>query len=230
MKQKALSAVIFLVLSIAAVQIACGGGALAPTYAPVETAGPLDSVDSVLQEAASGHIVYNTPETMQLDESVDIQLLLSPSKSTDELKKLIIEAGQVQEGDLIVTPLMKAELRSEDPQAFLIQGYHDSPEQVILKDEPTEWRWAVAAKKSGNQVLTLTLYRQVKFKNETYWRLVEAYQSQIHITVSVAQRLKNFDWQWLLGVIIPAVFVPLAAWLIKRVWDKRKKLQAAKEK
>ncbi len=42
------------------------------------------------------------------------------------------------EAELQVTPLMKAELVSNDPQAFSILAFQDAPEQVVVTEAPTQ--------------------------------------------------------------------------------------------
>jgi hypothetical protein len=206
--------------SLVFVQVACGSSL------PVAPATPapagFTSIDNILQNAVMGHIAYNAPTGMQMDQTVEIQLLLSPSASPDELKKQIVEGGQVIEAELQITPLMKAELISDDPQAFTIQAFQDSPEQVVMADAATQWRWSITAKKSGDQVLALTLYRQVQYEGHAYWRMLETYKNTIHITVSPKQQLLQFDWKWLVGILLTAILIP-ALWRFIDQRNKKKK-------
>jgi hypothetical protein len=117
---------------------------------------------------------------------------------------------------------MKAELRAEDMQAFAIQAFHDLPEQVVLTDVPTEWRWSVTAKKAGDQVITLTLYRQIKYNDQLYWRMAGTYQNKVHISISPGQRLLKFDWKWLVGILLTAILIPALWRLIDRSRKKKK--------
>jgi len=191
-------------------------------YTPAAASG-LQDIDNILQKAVMGHIAYNAPAAMQVEQTVDIQLLLSPSASPDDLKKQVVETGQVTAAEILVTPLMKAELISEDPQAFGIQPFQDKPEQVVLMDSPTQWRWSVTAKKSGNQVLTLTIFRQVQYNGQMYWRMLETYKNNIHITVNPIQPILHFDWKWLAGILLTAILIP-ALW---RFIDQRNKKKEA---
>ena len=213
-------------LSVGLVLAACGSTIV--TSVPTQPTNPAfaaayTSIDDVLKNAVTGHIAYNAPEKMQLDGTVDIQLLLSPTASVEALTQQIVEAGKVTGAELLVTPIMKAELISEDAGAFSIQPFHDTPDQVVLTDAPTEWRWAATAKKSGDQVLTLTIKRQVTYNGETSWRLVETYKNTIHIQVSPGQVLRNFDWKWLAGILLVGLLIP-AIW---RLVDNRKNKTAA---
>lgn len=208
-----------MLLGLGFILVACGS--TMPTSLAPATSG-LNSIDTILQSAVVGHIAYNAPTSMQLEQTVDIQLLLSPSASPEDLKKQIIEAGQITAAELLITPLMKAELKSDDPQAFIIQTFHDNAEQVVVTVESTEWRWAITAKKSGDQVLTLTLFRQVQYNGQTYWRMLETYKNKIHISVSLEQQLHRFDWKWLAGILLTTLLIP-AIW---RLIDQRKKKNA----
>jgi hypothetical protein len=212
------------ILGYLSIQSACNNAVVNPTQAPVG----LKTIDNILTNAMTGHIAYNAPQAMQLDETTDIQLLLSPSASADELKHQIVASGQVSEAEVLITPLMKAELLSDDPQAFTIQAIHDNPEQVVLMDAPTEWRWSVSARKSGDQMLTMILYRQIQYNGQTYWRMVETYKSKIHITVSPEQQLRRFDWKWLVGILLTAILIP-ALWRFIDQRNKRKTARKSKE-
>ena len=218
-------------LFLAGIQSACGSAVTATSVPPTPIeSGPstpppgsaLASIDSVLQNAVMGRIAYNAPSTMQLDHSLEIQLLLSPSAGPDELKNQIVETGQVTEAEVLVSPLMQAELLADDPAAFVIQPFLASPEQVVLADNPTEWRWSVTAKKAGSQVLTLLLKRQVLYNGEYTWRLVQTYKNTILISVSAGQQLQKFDWKWLAGILLTAILIP-ALWRIIDQRNKKKK-------
>lgn len=214
------------------VQLACGAGAtpaptvpgteapaatyLAPTAVTIE--GALAQVDRQLEQTMSAAITYNVPSSMNVEETKTIQLLISPSLSANELKGQLNEPGTVITATVSVTPRMRAELRGADPDAFTIQPLHDNPEQLLSNVEPTEWRWTIKAEKAGVQELTLTLYRLIEFGNKEYWRQV-TYENSVTVNVTLAQRLANFNWEWLVGILLTGILIP-ALW---RVIDKRQK-------
>jgi hypothetical protein len=213
------------VITLALLLSACGG--MPATEAPVATEGPvateapqftpgpplasMDLIDTVLRTDNSGSIAYNAPETVKRGETIKIQLLLSPTKSPEELQQQIVESGQVVSATIEITPLMKAVLRPADSEAFVIQDLHDAAVQLILTGEPTEWKWAVTAKKPGEQIIILSLYRLVKYDGQDYWRLVNTYESHIIVTVTIGQRLQMIDWKWLVGILLTLLSIP-ALW------------------
>ena len=227
-----------LLLSLVIIQVACNPSppsssiGFTPTPAITPTLSPsiIANIDSALHNAIQGSIVYNTPDALQFDQTVDILLSISPSTSTGDLQKLIQQQNQSLKGELVITPLMKAELRSEDAQAFTIQAFHDTPEQVIIAGEPTEWRWSITAKRPGDQVLTLTVYRQVEYNDQMYWRMIQNYQNSIHVTITAQQRLLNFDWKWLAGILLTALLIPAIWRLVDRGKKKKKTVQRRKSK
>jgi hypothetical protein len=69
----------------------------------------------------------------------------------------------------------------------------------------------------------LTLFRQVQYNGQAYWRMLETYKNKIHISVSMEQRLRGFDWYWLAGILLTTLLIP-AIW---RFIDRRNKKNAA---
>jgi len=171
----------------------------------------LARIDELLEETISGNIAYNAPTSMQLDETVEIEMVLSPSLSPEELEQQIVESGEIVSAPLEITPRMKAVLKAVDAEAFRIEALHDDPIQVISGSELTEWKWFVTAKKEGPQELILTVYRLVEYNDSEYWRQVESYENTIEVNVTLGQRLARFDWKWIIGIVITAMTIP-AVW------------------
>jgi hypothetical protein len=187
----------------------CGEAAPSSTIQP--TASEFSQVDRVIENALQGNMAYNTPTSMALDETQTIQLLVSPSLSVEELEKQIqatATGSQTAGAQIKISPRMRAELEVGDPDAFVIQPLHDNPEQLVGTQEPTEWKWLIQARKEGRHVLTLTVYRLVEYQGKEYWR-AKSYQRDIYVNVTLPALISRFDWKWLLGLIFPAVLVPL---------------------
>ena len=212
---------------------ACGGGATA-TEAPAATAAPsteqaspetpsLDEqmarIDSVLKQTLIASIAYNKPESMNLDQTVTIELLLNPSVPPEALSTQVTETGQVASTSIKITPRMKALLVANDPTAFVIQSIHDNPEQLVSSTDTTRWAWLVTAKEAGTERLTLIIYRLVKYEGQDYWREVKTYRTNIDVKVTFGQQLRSLDWKWIVGVAVTALLIP-AFW---RWYDQRKK-------
>lgn len=194
-----------------------------PTEMPAESAssleGQMSRVDSALRQTLEAAIAYNKPESMKLDETVTVELLLNPSLSPEVLTEQVDEPGQVQGAKIQVTPRMKALLIVNDDEAFILKPIHDNAEQIISADETTRWAWLVTAKKGGRQSLTMVVYRLVEYDGKGYWREVESYKTDVNIQVTFFQRVQSWDWGWFAGILITAIAVP-AFW---RWIDRRKK-------
>jgi hypothetical protein len=218
----------FLLIScgaVATVAAPTGTAVSAPTSSAVGTLSVQDQlaqIDSILEQSVSGSIAYNKPQSMLLDETTTIELLLHPSLSPEALGTQVVESGvggQVASASVQITPRMKATLISDDAQAFAIQPVQDNPEQLVSGKETTRWTWLVTAHKSGTQRLTLILYRLVQFQGQDYWREVQSYQANIDVKVTVAQRISSLDWKWIAGILVTALLIP-AFW---RWMDQHKK-------
>lgn len=176
-------------------------------------------IDEALKQALPASIAYNAPQSMRLNETVTLELLLNPSIEPAELEGQVTEPGEVVTASIQVTSKMKAELIAQNEAAFEIQSLHDSPEQFISSTETTSWTWDVTARQGGTQRLTLIIYRLIAVDGEEKWRKIETYRSNVDVQVNFVQRLIMLDWQWLLGILITALLIP-AFW---RWFDKRKK-------
>lgn len=189
-----------------------------PTLSPQEE---MAQIDQLLAASMPGSIAYNVPRSMVLNETAQVQLLLSPSESPEELKAQITPGGEVVAATINITPRMQAKLRADDPDAFAIQALHVEAVQLVSNVEPTEWRWAVTARQDGLQKLHLTLSRLVEYDGQPYWRTVKEYEGTIQIEVTLGQRLARFDWYWLAGIVLTGLALPgLWLWLSQRKKDK----------
>lgn len=186
------------------------------------------NVDSLLKETTKAGLAFNKPESADLNETVTVELLISPSISSDELGKQISENGVVTTATVDVTPRMEAYLYSNDEYALTVKPLQESPEQLVGETSTTRWSWSVKAMQSGTHTLTLKVFQLIKYDGKEYWQEVEAYKSDIQVTVSFNQFIKTLDWKWVLPTVITALLIP-AFW---RWYDRRKKkdLEPVEEK
>ena len=193
---------------------------------PLSVEEQLARIDALLKQSARASIAYNAPSEMQIDETVTIELLLNPSLSEEQLKEQVTEPGNVQtSAEVEITPQMKAELIPANPEALAITPLHDDPIQVISGTETTKWSWFVTAKEEGTQKLRLVIYRLIKYENKEDWRVVESYQADIHIRVTLLTRIKSLGWEWIVGPLV-ALLAISALWR----WHDQKKRRGSLRK
>lgn len=193
----------------------------APTIPNVQT--ELKQVDEVMGRTMSGSIAHSAPSSMARGETKKIEVLISPSRSPEDLEREISESGKVFSASLEITPRMKVELRPVDKDAFEVLALHDNAEQLLSNTGPTKWEWLIKANQGGSQLLILTVYRLVKYAGNNDWRLVKSYEDTIRVKVSLPQRLRGFDWKWILGILLTALLIPaLWRWVDRRKESKRK--------
>jgi hypothetical protein len=184
----------------------------------------LAKIDEILKQSVAASIAYNAPSEMHLNETVTVQLLLNPSLTEQELKKQVSEPGPIHSsGNVSVTPRTRAELITQDPDAFTINQIPENPEQLINPNGTTEWKWLLTARKEGQQTLTLVIYRLVQYEGRDYWLNVQSYKADINVNVTLGQRVQFIDWKWWVGVLVTAILIP-AFW---RWVDHRKRDEAA---
>jgi len=170
---------------------------------------PLTEVDRLLQQSMIGSLAYNAPNEMKLDETLPIELVISPSLSVDELKKQVNAPGTVvTSSDVKITDQMEAKIFSPDPNAFTIQALQE-PRQLISELETTKWTWYVTANKSGKQKLSVVVYRVVEYQGEKLSRVVKEYESDIDVKVTPQSQSASL---WAIGLGILLLGGIIAAW------------------
>lgn len=179
----------------------------------------LAEIDAQLSSTMLGNIAHSAPSNMQVDETAEVTLLVSPLLSSEELASEITAGGEIRTAAINITPWMHAELISPDPDAFSIRPLHGNAEQPLSTVEPTEWTWLVTAEEEGERRLLLIVSRLVQVEGRESWRQVEEYRYPIEVGITLGTRIKQvtaglWDFKWWIGGLI---FPIIAYWIIKRL-------------
>jgi hypothetical protein len=168
---------------------------------------PFAAIDEALSKMMLANVVFNTPETINIDDAATIQLLLSLSRTVEELSKEITAKGKKEGVNIKVSDRMEALLRGLDfeitpPTAI---------EQAISAKEHTEWKWKIRPLAAGEKELQLTL--TAKFYVDGVLRARQkTFDRTIKVEATAGQQWTRFlgnNWPWLWVV----VFGPAALWL-----------------
>lgn len=179
---------------------------------PARSANPwyvLSTIDQTLAQLRLGTIAFYVPDTMERGQSYDIKLLLSATKSLDELKKEL--SGKSETAEIRVSPKMEARLTGQDFEINAVR----SETQAVTEQETTEWEWEVRPSHEGSHQLHLTLDVILSVNGAETPRSLQTFDRTITVEVGFGKRAFGFvtnNWQWLWT----AVFIPLGAWLWKK--------------
>jgi hypothetical protein len=158
-----------------------------------------------------GNIAFNAPERMKLESSSTIQLVLSPTKSIDELKKDVVAQGEKEGARIRISDLMEARLSGS--------GFNISPitpeTQAISWNEITEWKWDVVPNRAGRHNLYLTLTAIIDVEGSTMPRRIRTFDKTIDVEVSSWQTAFKFfqdNWEWAWTLIV----FPVGYWIWRK--------------
>ncbi len=169
--------------------------------------------DKILNDLKRANIAFNSPDTINLNKTAIVQLLLSMRKSIETLEQELTHGRNHEGAEIKISDRMQAKLSGPDFEIVSI-----TPEtQAISANENTEWKWEVKPKTRGYHYLHLTLSALVKVEGETTLRTIRTFDKTIRVEVTFGQQVSSFvknNWQWLWA----AVLVPFAGWF----WKKRK--------
>ncbi len=187
-----------------------------PSPPPPESPSPpppesLGDVDRLLEGMEFGAIAFNAPTHINIDDSPQIQLILSLGETVEKLKKSITEEGEKIGTTIRVSDRMEARL-----SGYMFQITAITPEmQAVSKIQQTEWKWEIHPKKEGRHKLHLTLTALLEIDGQTTPRAIRTFDKIIEVNVTATQKIGLFfknNWQWLWA----AILVPVAGWLWKR--------------
>ena len=172
---------------------------------------PLGDVDRLLEEMEFGTIAFNAPTNINIDDSPQIQLILSLAETVEKLKQSITEEGEKVGATIRVSDRMEARLSGYMFQIAAIT--HEI--QAVSKRQQTEWKWEIHPKKEGKHKLHLTLTALLEIDGHSTPRAIRTFDKIIEVNVTATQKIGLFfknNWQWLWA----AILVPVAGWLWKR--------------
>ncbi|MBE9580944.1 MAG: hypothetical protein IMF18_04930 [Proteobacteria bacterium] len=179
---------------------------------------PKDKIDFILRQMEFGNIAFNTPRSINIQDTAIIQLLLNVEIPFGLLKQQLEWAGSREGAKIKISDRMEARLKAPN---FLITPI--SPEiQAISRKETTEWKWEIKPKSTGRHYVHLTLSALLNVEGESTPRAIRTFDRRIEIDITWGQLATGFlnnNWQWLWAALI----VPLAGWIWKKKYGGRKK-------
>ena len=152
-----------------------------------------------------------------MDDTAVVQLVLSPSFSSDELKARITEPGKKESASIPFSRRVEAHLTGS---AFKIAALGAEIPREVKPGRVCEWSWEVTPTQYGTQWLFLTIDAVVAIDGKDAAEYEQVFKKAIKVKVTVSQRVVRFvgnNWQWLWTVGL----VPLGGWLLARVPRKR---------
>jgi hypothetical protein len=177
------------------------------------------SVDEILNTMAQGNIAFNAPETINIADTVPIELVLGLAQSISDLSRKIEAAGRIESATIKVANRMEARLSGT---GFRITAV--TPEiQAISATDTTRWAWDVKPTATGAQRLHLTLSAILNVDGASTPRAIRTFDKTIAVNVTWPQLTERFigkNWQWLWA----AILVPIGGWIWRR--KRRRKPQA----
>jgi len=193
----------------------------ATTPMPSPSASPIPPtsmgiVDEIVTNLEWGNIAFDTPKKMQFEEPKIIELLLSSTKSVQELESSLKSQEQIESARIQISNRMEADLSG---QGFKIEALVPQ-EQAVYRGKTTQWKWEVTPTKDGNQNLYLTLSAIINVSNQKVPLVIRTFDKTIKVDVSVGQQISTFvsgNWQWLWASIL----VPISPFIWK--WYKKKR-------
>jgi len=188
---------------------------------PISSPTPSTSlgvVEEIVSNLEWGNIAFDAPKKIKFEEPKIIELILSPTKSVQELQSSLKSHEQSESARIQISNRMEANLSGS---GFKIEALVPQ-EQAVSRGKTTQWKWEVTPIKDGDQNLYLTLSAIIDVSNQKEPFVIRTFDKTIKVEVSTGQRISTFissNWQWLWASIL----VPLSPFIWKWYQKKRGK-------
>lgn len=191
-----------------------------PSVAP-KPASSLEEVDAALQKLDWGQMAFDVPEKLRLEQTALVHLLISPAHTAEQLTNAIREqtneAVKIESARIQISGMMEAKLVGS---AFEIQPITPEAPQMVSRTEPTEWKWEIRPRQSGQQSLHLTLNAIIRFDDQERPRVVRTFDRVIHVDVAP---VANTPWRLPVAIIAAALIaVGLGATLYRWLQNRKR--------
>ncbi|MEO8560053.1 MAG: hypothetical protein ABI439_13375 [Rhodospirillales bacterium] len=141
---------------------------------------PLRALGARVSQALNGHVLYNPPLTMMVDDSERIEVRIAPADYTDNIRTGLVGRGTPQVETIEITPVMRVRLRGG---AFKV----DSPigeAQTILSGRVAQWSFDVTPIRAGKQTLELEVSYLIIVNGIPYLSILPTFRREIDIQIS----------------------------------------------
>lgn len=174
-------------------------------------------VDDLLAQLQPGHVAFNAPRAINVEDTVLVQLVVSPAAGRAELRERIEGPGRVVDEAVQVANTMQARLTGE---GFRITA--QTPERQLVSSGITEWAWEITPVSPGRHTLTLALDALVPLDGSVVPRTLRTFRKPIEVDVTTGQRIGSLieahgKWVW------TTLLVPVFGWAAKRRRDRKGK-------
>ncbi len=189
------------------------------------------SIQQILSKYRSAKLSFNIPDSMWLEKSYQIVLLVSTGMAGELLvSHLISQIGKTHEVGSLYTDSVRVSTKLEahlNGQDFSITPI-TSIQQVIFEDKPTKWEWIVTPRKSGSKTLFLTLNAFCFFQEQEITQTIETYRRPIIVHVKMTSRIIKWISK-LAGVLITAITMIFVAYFTYILGTKKKEKKGEKK-
>ena len=189
---------------------------------PVSTS--TETVDEVLSQLVLGRVAFNSPEKINIEDTVSIKVVLSPNEAETVLLDRVDEPGTKVSESLQVSNLMEARLSGEGFKIVAV-----TKERQAISSGVTEWIWDVTPLKEGRRQLTLTIDALITINGEVVPKTLRTFRKPIEVEITKTQKVNgilNEHGKWLWSTLL----VPIFGWAFKKRKENAQKLDKAANK
>ncbi|MDN3551255.1 hypothetical protein [Mucilaginibacter aquaedulcis] len=161
-------------------------------------AGHSERFPKSIQDLDIGFVKHKFPEEMKVGVQEEASIQISFNKESFSF----LESESTVE-ELRITKLMKAFLLDQDGKFEIISA--NNPDQIILENDETSWKWYIKPIKSGHASLELIVSAYLNADGlGLTMKDIESFKKTIIVHINPLYSTNQFllkNWQWIIGTI-----------------------------
>jgi hypothetical protein len=146
------------------------------------TLPPISGQDPVVAAFREAGIAFNTPASLELEESTLVELILGVGQPGQEVEDSVVAPGEIESHEIATTCETTARLQGLN---FEVQPYSDETQYVCAGNQGV-WTWEIIGRKAGRHNLTLTISALIDDNPPV---TIEIFKRDIVIEVSWGERI-----------------------------------------
>lgn len=175
-------------------------------------------IDDILSQLSQASFAYTVPQEANIDDEVEIEMVVNPSVSVENLKQQLPDGQKVGQ-TITISKVIEAKVTSNDFSVSAI-----TPErQAVMGNENTTWKWTLTPKSVGpNKEVKITVSAIIIVDGEKTERYLETYTGKIKVKITPQQQIAKWfkdNWQWAWGSLL----IPIGGFAWAHLTKKKKR-------
>lgn len=163
-----------------------------------------EAAEDILNQMHLAAMGFNVPRTVNLFDTFDVSLIIDLDSTPEEVAQALEKAGAA--GDKVTAEIRVSRVMAAGivTKGFDVENI-SSREQALWFDAPSEWKWRLTPRTTGEQSVNVSIHAKVMVGDVHVEKYIKTFERDITVDVTAEQSVMMFlsrHWQWLLSTLL----------------------------